>query len=343
MRKLCIVMILALSAGLVRAAPPGRVDGADAAVARALAFLQHSQSTDGAWRVGNRKDAAITSLAVMAFLSAGHVPGEGKYGATVDKGIRWVLSAQRPNGIIATQGNWEMYHQGICTLMLAEVAGMTDARLAPEVRSKLEKAVKVILRAQRTQGEDAGGWRYRVQGTDADISVTGWQVMALRAAKNLGCDVPPESIERAIRFIERCRDPQSGGFRYRPREHVTIPCTGTSILALEICGKEQHGRPELLRAGSYILKNPPWHAGHTFYGIYYCTQALYQLGDNYWTTYRPRLHEELLRRQEPSGAWSGEVSRNYCSSMAILALTVDYGFLPIYQRGESAKPPTGHE
>ena len=65
----------------------------------------------------------------MAFLSAGNVPGEGRYGDVIEKGIRNVLKAQKKNGLIATEGGQEMYQHGISTLMLAEVAGMTDAEL----------------------------------------------------------------------------------------------------------------------------------------------------------------------------------------------------------------------
>jgi hypothetical protein len=310
-------------------------------VDRALEYLQVSQASDGSWRTRSGKNAAITSLAVMAFLSAGHVPGEGPYGETVEKGIRWVLDRQQSNGLIATDGHYQMYHHGISTLMLAEVAGMTSPRLAAEVREGLQKAVDLILQAQRPGGGEAGGWRYSLQGWDSDISVTGWQVMALRAAKNLGCDVPAESIARAVEFIHRCRDPYTGGYRYRPGAQLTVACTGTSVLALEICGKEEHGKPEQLKAGSFILQHPPWRSNHTFYAIYYCTQAMYQLGDNYWNAYRPQLHDALLRRQRDNGSWDGEVAPAYCTAMSVLALTVDYGFLPIYQRGEDPSAKTG--
>jgi hypothetical protein len=273
----------------------------------------------------------------MAFLSAGHVPGEGRYGEVVEKGVRWVLAYQQPNGLIGTGDRQAMYHHGICTLMLAEVAGMTDEKLSEEVRKKLEKALVLILRSQRRAGQFAGGWRYSPFGQDSDISVTGWQVMALRAAKNLGCDVPAENIERAIGFIKRCRDPGTGGYCYMPHYQLSVACTGTSVLALEVCGKEQHGTDEQLQAGSFILRNPPWEAQYKFYGIYYCTQAMYQLGGNYWKVYQPRLREVLLSTQRPNGSWSGESwGPDYCTAMAVLALTVDYGFLPIYQRGEDA-------
>jgi hypothetical protein len=319
----------------------------DEAIDRGLLYLQRMQEPDGSWRMqGNFRGAggprsAVTGLAVMAFLSAGHVPGEGRYGETVERGVRFVLSAQKPNGLISENGSQEMYQHGICTLMLAEVAGMTEGKLADEIRKKLEAAVKIILRAQRQSGTSKGGWRYQIYGTDADISVTGWQLMALRAAKNLGCDVPPESIDDAVAFIMRCRDTYTGGFRYHPGGALTIACTGTSILGLEICGKELHASPEIQKAAAFILKNPPaWGQPHFFYSIYYCSQATFQLGGSYWEHYRGKLHEVLAQNQLSNGAWIGRDSDSYqggpcySTAMAILSMTVEYRYLPIYQRGE---------
>ena len=314
----------------------------DDAVDRGLAYLASNQDREGAWTAGPRgKNPAITALGVMAFMSAGHIPGEGKYGDHVKRGIEFVLRSQAPNGLIATEGHYEMYQHGICTLMLAEVVGMTEGKLAEEVRKKLERAVQVILKAQRTGGYHKGGWRYRVQGDDGDISVTGWQLMALRAAKNVGCDVPPERIEMAIDFIKKCHDPITGGYRYLPGAQVTLACTGTSVLALELSGKEFHRSPTSLKAGSYILKgNLGRTQAHFYYGIYYCSQAMFQLGDNYWNSFREKLHEQLFNIQIANGSWTGRTSDDamfgpsYCTSMAILALTVEYRFLPIYQRNE---------
>jgi hypothetical protein len=328
------------------AAPPEKETPVDKAIDKALEFLDNIQDkTDGAWRAGRGgKTPAVTSLAVMAFLSAGHVPGEGKYGTTVEKGVRWVLRQQQANGVIASDDRQLMYHHGIATLMLAEVAGMTDSDLAGEIRTKLAKAVNVILRAQRGgNGHQSGGWRYQiapVQGSD--LSVTGWQLMALRAAKNLGCDVPADTIDRAVEYIKRCHNRTSGGFGYMSPYDVTIPCTGTGILALELCGKERHHSPEALKAGALLIREqylPRWSQPHFFYSIYYGSQATFQLGDNYWSAYKPRLHEVLLRNQNYNGSWSGGDSDSvygpaYTTAMGVLALTVEYRFLPIYQRGE---------
>jgi hypothetical protein len=341
MRLPCLVLtvVLCLGAHAAAAEPPPKSD-MDKAIDRALEFLRNQQDRDGAWRIGNAPNPAVTGLCVMAFLSAGHVPGEGPYGSTVARGVEWVLKQQQPNGLIASVGGHEMYHHGICTLMLAEAVGMTDAKRSDEVRGKLEKAVQAILKGQRQAGPHRGGWRYRLDGFDGDISVTGWQLMALRAAKNLGCDVPPERIDMAVEYVKRCQDPGTGGFRYQPGARLTTPCTGTSVLCLEICGKHLHHCPEVLRAGAYLLKQQPnFNEYHFFYSVYYCSQAMFQLGGNYWNAYRPKLHQELLRNQNGNGSWSGRSNGdgqgpNYGTAMAVLALTVEYRFLPIYQRAE---------
>ena len=62
-------------------------------------ILASAQQEDGSWN----KDPAINALVVLAFLRAGHVPGEGRYGETVEKGIRWVLNKQQDNGLYRSE------------------------------------------------------------------------------------------------------------------------------------------------------------------------------------------------------------------------------------------------
>ena len=74
------------------------------------------------------------------------------------------------------------------------------------------------------------------------------------------------------------------------------------------------------------------------------SQAMFQIGGEPWRWYRQYLHWLLLHpnanAQTPGGHWNGVSNDdnmagvNYCTSMAVLALTVEYRFLPIYQRGE---------
>ena len=351
-RLACLVLLCAVAIPAVPAKPRDR-EPYEEAVDRGLAYLAKTQTKDGGWShefLANQSggNPAVTALSVMAFLSAGHVPGEGKYGPAVSRGVRFVMDSQQRSGLIALPdaGATELYSHGVGTLLLAEAVGMTDTKTADELKPRLERAVKQILKAQRTEGRDAGGWRYQVAGFDADLSVTGWQLMALRAARNVGCDVPRERITAAVEYVQRCHEGKSGGFAYTIGGTATPACSGTGILALELSGKEFHKARESLRAGSFLLQNPPDpNKPYFFYGIYYTSQAMFQLGDNYWGQYRKTLHSLLLRDVAPraNGAWYGkgfddqEWGPAYATAMAILALTVEYRYLPIYQREEEAK------
>lgn len=316
-------------------------DEFESRIDKGIKFLANMQDRDGSWRLSSNGSPAATSLAIMAFLSCGHVPGEGPYGEQIEKGIAWVVDNQQQNGLFAKFG-YEMYEHGITTLMLAEVCGMTNSKVSKKLRPALEKGVKLILQAQNTSGQYKGGWRYQINSRDADVSVTGWQLLALKAAKNVGCDVPAERIEIAMDFLKRCRDPQSGGYCYQPSAGLTVPCTGTAILCLELC--DQHHSKENLRAGGYLLRNPPkWGGLHFFYNVYYGSQATFQLGGNYWKAYRPVLHKVLFDNQARNGSWSANNGFGpvYSTAMCILAMTVEYRYLPIYQRGNDSELPKG--
>jgi len=323
-------------------APGAANPAADRAVGRALEHLKAHQKPDGAWESGGfGRATSVTSLAVMAFLAAGHVPGEpGPYRETVERGIRYVLAHQRADGMLVSgTSHGPMYCHGISTLMLAEVVGMTgDPALAEQARASLTRAVKLILTAQNLSKapNQAGGWRYQPNSRDSDISVSGWQLMALRAAKSAGCAVPSENIDRAVAYLKRCAVP-SGGFAYQPGQPPNNPRTGTGVLALEICG--EHLTPEAIAGARYLAKHPPrWSTPYFFYEVYYASQAMFQMGDDYFLAYYPKLVPILLDHQERDGSWlSGDGNdrsggRNYCTAMAVLALAVEYRYLPIYQR-----------
>ena len=309
---------------------------------RGLEFLKSAQKPDGAWESGNfGKATSVTSLAVMAYLASGHVPGvPGPYRETVERGIAYVLDHQKPDGLLVSgSSHGPLYDHGISTLMLAEIIGMTpDPALASKAREALTKAVRLILSAHNlSKGpQHAGGWRYQSTSRDSDISVTGWQLMALRAARSAGCSVPSENIDKAVAYLKKCAVP-GGGFAYQPGQGPNNPRTGTGVLALEICG--EHNTPQAVAGADYLVKHPPqWSGEYFFYEVYYCPQAMFQMGDKYFLVYYPKLVQVLLDHQDRDGSWrpasgsEGAGGRIYSTAMALLALAVEYRYLPIYQR-----------
>jgi hypothetical protein len=335
------VVVFSLSLPALNAAPPtAQEKKVDQSLVRALRYLSTEQQTNGAWQISSSRDStAATSLAVMSFMAAGHVPGEGPYGRQLERGIDWVISKQKPNGMLVfEQGHGPMYSHGISTLMLAEVAGMVGKKQGKPVRRALEKAIRLILDAQnvRKNGRDSGGWRYNPTSTDSDLSVTGWQLLALRAAKNIGCDVPADSIDNAVAYVKRLSVSGNNGFGYQSANGATPTRTGTGIVCLEICG--EHHSPEALGAADFLLAKPlHFNTSYFYYGVYYCSVGMFKVGGRYWESTRDHLVPILLDNQSADGSWTGRSSDAghgpvYCTSMSVLALAVEYRYLPIYQR-----------
>jgi hypothetical protein len=316
-------------------------------VDRGLAFLKKTQLPDGSWLSPfYGRNSGVVALAALAILSAGHEPGRGLYGDCLDRAILYVLSEEH-DGMLAPEdprrcSHGEMYEHGLATLLLGQVVGMVN-----EERPGFEKvhrihrnAVNLILRAQnvpRAQ-HDFGGWRYHPWSDDADISVTGWQLLALRAAQDAGLPVPEKNIRQAVLYLKRCQEP-SGGFGYMPRREPNIARTGTGVLGLQLCGQFQS--PEAKRGGDWLLQHPlEWKAPFFYYSAYYASQAMYQLGGAYWKKWHLESEALLLGHQEKDGSWpptphdtsEQQAGIAYTTALAILSLTVDYKYLPIYQR-----------
>ena len=212
--------------------------------------------TRGGFKGAKGGNSGITSLAVMAFLAKGHTPGNGPYGEIINRGIDFVVNNQRANGLLVgdQKARGPMYSHGISTLMLSEISGMVTPERQKKVDVALAKALKLILAAQkiRKDKKHEGGWRYSQTARDADISCTGWQIMALRSAKNNGAPIPKEAIDNGIKYVLRCHR-GGGGFAYQAGGGSPgLGRTGTALLCLELCGK--HGEKITTMAGDAILR-----------------------------------------------------------------------------------------
>lgn len=324
----------------------------DRAVDRGLAFLATTQQSDGSFAGPREGQPAITSLCVMAFLSRGHVPHHGEYGAQIDRAIDYVLSTQRPDGFLyhrtAAPGPQGTYNHAISGLMLGEVYGMTEAAQRDRVREAIRKAVRFTRELQQRPKlpGNQGGWRYvEPNRNDADLSVTSWHVMFLRSARNAEFEVPKEYIDEALGFVRRAFDPNRGGFVYRiPASHgrISRATVGGGALILSLGGEHQ---TDMARAaGKWILQNDfrAYNRGsggdRYHYAAYYCSMAMFQLGEDYWRQFFPPFLRTMLAHQHQSGAWDREAEKDgmygdsYTSALAILSLTPPYQLLPIYQR-----------
>ncbi|MBL6720081.1 MAG: terpene cyclase/mutase family protein [Planctomycetes bacterium] len=329
------------------------------AVERGLAWLATRQDATGGWSsdVGfklnsgyratalDRGHVGVSALAGMAFLAGGHVPGRGEYGAVIERCLDFVLGCVQEDGYVTNAGT-RMYSHAFATLFLAEIYGMTHRQ---DVRSKLQAAVDFIVRSQNPEG----GWRYVPLARESDMSIVVCQVLALRAARNIGIRVPRATIDRALDYVKASAVTRSsfgrgsselGTFHYQVEENSfsrsSFPLTAAGVTAMHGLGIYSDDLilrgVEFLEAEEDLFNARYGQRGHYFfwYGHYYGVQAMYTVGGDRWQRYFTKLRERLLDIQRPDGTWPNEVGpgEEFSTAMACLILEIPYSFLPIFQR-----------
>ena len=210
---------------------PFERDQTDAAVDKAIDYLVSQQRGDGA--ITDRgHETTMTSLAIMAMASVGVQPADpDSRGQAMRKALAYVLQDDRQNkeGYFGDRDGSRMYGHGITTLMLTELLGMgVDTEQDRQIHERCQKAIDLILSSQKVKKplQYQGGWRYYPTANDADLSVTIWQLMALRSAKNDGLQVPATAIRDAVEYLKRSYastldhngmpDKKASGFSYTP-------------------------------------------------------------------------------------------------------------------------------
>lgn len=306
---------------------------ADAAIEKGLAYLDASQHDDGSFASGGyRGNVAICGLAGLAFMAGGSTPGRGPYGENVARCLDYILVHTQESGFITAPGSAShgpMYGHGFAALFLAECYGMSGNK---EIREKLDSAVDLIVNTQN----DEGGWRYQPRRLDADISVTICQVMALRAARNAGIEVPMETIDKCIDYVRRSQNPD-GGFMYMVSGGESgFSRSAAGVVALHSAGVYEG--PELGKGIEYLMKFLPGDGrsdaagSYYFYGHYYAVQAMWRQGGEAWQKWYPAIRDELVSRQRTDGSWMSPISPEYATAMCCIVLQVPNNYLPILQR-----------
>jgi len=349
----------------------GRYGGqAEKAVRKGLAWLASVQCKDGSWGVGASRSMTarqermrLTGLGLLAFLAHGETPASPEYGATVSRAVAFLLKEQeKETGLfcplsktIGSHDDIGVYGHAISVYALAEAYGLTRLPLLAE---PVRRGVERILAGQQA----CGGWDHRYQHAKwHDLSVTGWQIQALRAAQVAG--IEPErtkaALTRAVPFVEGLHAGE-GRFYYRtgnrkPNAGLDY-MTGVAVLSLQLSGADS---APAARAGLRFLEDvrcSDWRAGwektrrnksfNVAYEWYYVTQALFWRGGSRWTRWNERFAPTLVRAQDASGAWKPpsetgvRISKDaiYVTEFCVLSLETYYRLLPGAGRGGGGKP-----
>ena len=311
------------------------------AIDRGLAFLAQRQikrgRATGAFGT-NRYSAgvAVCGLSGLAFMCGGNPPGRGPYGKHVERCIDFIVNNTHESGYISVSqrgGIDRMYGHGFATLFLSEAYGMSLHKdMDSTVGKSLRKSIQLIIATQN----DHGGWRYQPRKSDADLSITICQIMALRAARDAGINVPEKTRKLCIDYVKKSQNPD-GGFRYvlRSRGGSTFPLTGAGLVALNSAGIYEGEEVEkgLKRLMKFIPRGTI-SGSYYFYGHYYAAQAAWHAGGDYWRKWFTAIRDTLLKSQQRDGSWiDPTVGAEFGTAMGCIILQLPNNYLPVFSEG----------
>ncbi|MFN7732981.1 MAG: prenyltransferase/squalene oxidase repeat-containing protein [Pirellula sp.] len=322
------------------------------AVEMALEYLAAHQLNDGSWSMLYHASCeelcepsctgrdpyryAATGLALLCFLGAGKTVEDEVHGNVVSKGIYFLQQTLRTN---SSAGYWvgpeaaaQMYEHGIATLALCEAYGMMQSA---ELKDTCQLAIEFIVQAQFRDG----GWDYHPK-SPGDLSIVGWQAMALKSATASKLIVPIDTIRGIDRFLERSR---AGDFLFKYRtQKPTKSMTAIGVLMQIFRGQSKDAR-SIERGIEYLAREGP--SNTDLYYNYYATQAMFHMGGAHWKKWNYNMRDYLIGTQvqngHAKGSWyfDGDPSnkaagRFYTTCMACLILEVYYRYLPVYSERE---------
>ncbi len=313
----------------------------------------------------------VTALAVLAFLGAGHLPdvddlagavardiGSGPYGLVVRAALDYLLREQATSGGFGMTGGNYMYNHAIATFAMAEAYGLTG-------QPRYGRSTALAVQFSASSQQRGGGWDYAATSTGRDdLSISGWQVMALASAGKTGIDVPDETLTRLRSYLDRAIRPDGVAIYANlgseaGRRGINMVAVGLlSRLLLDESPEERSVR----RAADLLLASdhaPDWDRMELwekhFQSYYYWYTAslavfLHSAGRDRerWDAWNHFLRTELLRlqsrRPHEDGSWRPEPNwigisggRVYATAINVLTLETYYRYTPLVETPKTAQ------
>lgn len=329
----------------------GGTGESEAAVARGLKWLVRQQMLDGKWMLNSpsladkdrgteANDIAATALGLLPLLAAGktHKPAkDNPYDKNVDKALKFLMRSQNSKtGYFGVS----MYAHGLAAIAMCEAYGLSQD---PSLRRSAQMGINLIVNSQH----EAGGWRYGPSKQPGDLSVSGWQIMALKSGQMAGLDVPSIAVQKSKSYLNSCCSAEDGYGYTGPGNSPRMTAVG--LLCRQYMENWGPSHPRMIKSvNSFIKTNPPDRQDVYYY--YYATQVMHHFGGDAWRNWNDKMREYLIAKQDKNqsspnfGSWApvndpfARVGgRIMITSLNLLTLEVYYRYLPLYYRDAGYK------
>lgn len=323
----------------------GGKDITEQAIIRGLTWLKNTQAPNGSWGGDAKSETgetvptdknAMTGMALLCFLGHCELQDSPEFGSTVQKAIAFLTSTPPET---MTGGGGGAYSHPIRTDALCTAYSMTKIqKLEPWVKT----ATETIIKGQN----ESGGWAYgysKGPAAHVDLSVTGWNVDALKAAALTGLVIEglDEAMDKAVAYVKRCQD-KSGRFAYKELPPNSArggkpSLTGMGVRCLQIWKNAESKEAE--KGLDWIIANQAteWSEVNV-YEWHRSAMACFQAngvngGRKYWTAWNKDFQDIVCGAQLPDGQWPSAVHFHgetdlFRTTMTIRMLEVFYQYIP---------------
>jgi hypothetical protein len=355
---------------------PASADVTKATVRRATDWLLANQNKDGGWSDSEpskenakewaagfntpgvkepdlnsfqryHNDVALTALALQALIERVRVEGSTPaLTRSIDQAVGYLLAQQNEKtGQFGPDDFTVMVGQALATEAIA--LAMKD-RITTEVLERLRASVRLLERARNPYQ----GWRYDLMPTgDNDARITGYVLLALTRAFEIGAQAGYQTIEEAMIYLYHQEDSETGRTHYmqgqpyalrllshkesHPAERAEVPTAMLLRLRNHFRQKDRPGGVISKSIDLLISKAPLWdlEKGTIDYTYWWQgTAALVhsEVAATHWPIWRDKVRTILNEHQITVGplagtwptvdAWSAPGLEVYTTATCALAL-----------------------
>jgi hypothetical protein len=184
----------------------------DADVIKALdagrEYLIKQSQADGSFggKGGETGQAGVSALVFMTLAYMGEHPANRPYMA---RGLDFLLNQDADTGFGSRQG----YAAPIRVMGLSYIHNKLLGDKRTTVRKMMELDIQRFIMGQANNG----GWRYKLDRSDYDFSVTQWPILAMREANLVGIEFPTDCLLKARKLYYDNQN-KDGGWHYQTGE-----------------------------------------------------------------------------------------------------------------------------
>ncbi|MCF6228049.1 MAG: terpene cyclase/mutase family protein [Planctomycetes bacterium] len=287
----------------------------------ALVYLRDYQTDAGEWKAGTwwpevREGAfsndretshetefgwesdtvANTSLALLAYLSAGWDHTDGPYQATFLKALKYLRRIQQSNG----QFSEDIKHHSLAVMAMSEAYGLSGQAILGRLAGR---GIDYIIKQQH----DDGGFGNNGASNVIDSC---YAVLAIKSARMSGLEPDKKAAERAFAYMESMRDGDHvrfSAYREFPEQagnftDANFPTCEAAWILSGLFSNKLTIRDKTVRsmADRLVEKQnlPDWKANNIDCEYYWiASKALFQKGGKQFKSWKKALSTQLYDRQ----------------------------------------------